>query len=229
MGQAAPAAEPLAELIRSAIVSGELQGGTPVTEKWAAEKYAISRLTVREVLKSLIAEGYLVREPYHSAQVRTFNLKEMQDILDARELLETYAGNRSINATEAERDRLKYALEAYLIAIDEPDLAESSRRHRELHVAFVGMTGNQRLMRQEEQLMIDSSMMVAMIDARRDDVNKMKRVHIQLTDAFLTGDQQLAVQLVREHIRMVNKAGAEELARPLAAAGSNGRKPGSDR
>lgn len=79
------------------------------------------------------------------------------------------------------------------------------------------MTGNERLMRQEEQLMIDSSMIVAMIDARRDDVEKMKRVHIQLTDAFLDGDQQLAVQFVREHVRMVNKAGAEELARPLAA------------
>jgi len=68
--------------------------------------------------------------------------------------------------------------------------------------------------------MIDSSMIVAMIDARRDDVDKMKRVHIQLTDAFLAGDQQLAVQLVREHILMVNTAGAEELARPLAARGS---------
>ncbi|WP_262706413.1 MULTISPECIES: GntR family transcriptional regulator [Streptomyces] len=219
MKKASPTAESIAELIRGSIVSGELPSGAPVTEKWTAEKYAISRLTVREVLQSLIAEGYLVRRPYHSAHVRTFTDKEMQDILDARELLEGYAGSRSINAAEADRARLRSALDDYLAAMDGDDLAEGSRRHRALHVALVGMTGNERLMRQEEQLMVDSSMMVAVIDARRDDVEKMKRMHVQLVDAFLDGNQQLALQLVREHLHMVGKAATEELGRePVAAA-----------
>jgi DNA-binding GntR family transcriptional regulator len=55
-------------------------------------------------------------------------------------------------------------------------------------------------------------MIVAVIDARRDDVGKMKRVHTQLVDAFLDGDQQLAAHLVREHLHMVDKAAVEELA-----------------
>lgn len=209
--RAMPAAEAAAEVIRSAIVSGDLRGGTAVTEKWASEKFSISRLTVREALQSLIAEGYLARRPYHSAHVRVFSEAEMHDILDARELLEGFAATRSVNASEAARQRLRDALDAYLRAMDEDDLAEGSRRHQALHVAMVGMSGNERLMRQEEQLMIDASMMVAVIDARRNDVEKMKRVHTQLVDAFLEGNQQLAAQLVREHLHMVDKAAVEEL------------------
>ncbi|WP_324112107.1 GntR family transcriptional regulator [Microbacterium sp.] len=212
MTRVSPTAETVAEVIRSAIVSGELPGGAAVTEKWASEKFSISRLTVREVLQSLIAEGYLARRPYHSAHVREFSETEMHDILGARELLEGYAATRSVNAAEKDRQRLREALHAYLAAMDGDDVSEAARRHRALHVALVGMAGNERLVRQEEQLMVDSSMMVAVIDARRDDVEKMKRVHTQLVDAFLEGDQQLAAQLVREHLHMVDKAAVEELA-----------------
>ena len=209
--RAMPTAEAVAEVIRSAIVSGDLRGGAAVTEKWASEKFSISRLTVREVLQSLIAEGFLTRRPYHSAQVREFSEAEMRDILDARELLEGFAATRSVNASEKNRQRLRDALKAYLLAMDNNDRAEASRSHQALHVAIVGMSGNERLMRQEEQLMIDSSMMVAVIDARRNDVEKMKRVHTQLVDAFLDGNQQLAAQLVREHLHMVDQAAVEEL------------------
>lgn len=214
MTRTSPTAESVAEVIRRAIISGELTGGTAVTEKWATEKYAISRLTVREVLQSLIAEGYLVREPYHSAYVREFSEKEVRDILGARELLEGYAAMRSINAAEQDRQRLRDALDAYLAALEGDDLAEVSRCHRALHIALVGMAGNERLMRQEEDLMIDSSMIVAVIDARRDDHEKMRRAHTQLVDAFLDGNQVLAGQLVREHLKMVDEAALEELVQP---------------
>lgn len=206
-----PAAESVAEVIRSAIVSGELSAGTPVTEKWVAERYSISRTTIREVLNYLIGEGYLVRRPYHSAQVRSFTEKEVRDIMEARELVEVHAGIRSIAADERSKERLRRALDRYLEAMDSEDVAESSRLHRELHVALVGMSGNERLMKQEEQLMIDSSLFVAVIDSRRDDVEKMKRVHTQLVEAFLEGDQELSVQLVRQHLGMVEKAAIEEL------------------
>jgi DNA-binding GntR family transcriptional regulator len=211
VGASTPAAENIAEEIRRAIVSGELAAAAPVTEKWVAEKYSVSRTTIREVLNFLIGEGYLVRRPYHSAQVRSFTEKEVRDIMEARELVEVHAGIRSIAADKASKERLRAALAAYVVAMDSGDVAESSRRHRELHVALVGMCGNERLMKQEEQLMIDSSLFVAVIDSRRDDVEKMKRAHTQLVDAFLEGDQELSVRLVRQHLGMVEKAAIEEL------------------
>lgn len=210
-GASTPAAENIAEEIRRAIVSGELAAGAPVTEKWVAGQYSVSRTTIREVLNYLIGEGYLVRRPYHSAQVRSFTEKEVRDIMEARELVEVHAGIRSIAAGKASKERLREALASYLEAMDSGDIAESSRRHRELHVALVGMSGNERLMKQEEQLMIDSSLFVAVIDSRRDDIEKMKRVHTQLVEAFLEGDQELSVQLVRQHLGMVEKAAIEEL------------------
>ncbi|MDQ0276459.1 DNA-binding GntR family transcriptional regulator [Arthrobacter silviterrae] len=204
-------ADVIAEEVRNSIVSGEIPLGTAMTEKSMVAQYGVSRATVREVMQYLIAEGYLARRPYHSAYVRAFSSKEIRDLLEARELLEVHAGLQSINADANAKARLRRALTDYLTSFDEEDLAESSRRHRDLHVALVGMTGNDRLMRQEEQLMIDSSLVVAVIDARRDDVDKMKRMHTQLVDAFLDGDQQLSARLVREHLDMVHRAALEEL------------------
>lgn len=204
-------ADVIAEDVRNSIVSGKIPLGTSMTEKSMVAQYGVSRATVREVMQYLIAEGYLAREPYHSAYVRSFSEKEISDLLEARELLEVHAGIQSVNSDATAKARLRLALDAYLTSFDKEDVADSARRHRDLHVALVGMTGNDRLMRQEEQLMIDSSLVVAVIDARRDDVEKMKRVHTQLVDAFLDGDQQLAAQLVREHLGMVHRAALEEL------------------
>lgn len=208
---AALTADVIAEEVRNSIVSGEIPLGTAMTEKWMVTQYGVSRATVREVMQFLIAEGYLARRPYHSAYVRAFSAKEIRDLLEARELLEVHAGIQSVNADTNAKARLQLALRDYLTSFDEDDVSESARRHRDLHVALVGMTGNDRLMRQEEQLMIDSSLVVAVIDARRDDVDKMKRMHTQLVEAFLEGDQQLSARLVREHLDMVHRAALEEL------------------
>lgn len=205
----------IAEEVRNSIVSGEIPLGTAITEKWMVETYGVSRATVREVIQYLIAEGYLAREPYHSAYVRAFSAKDVKDLMEARELLEVHAATHSGNADAECKERLRYVLDKYLKSFDDEDVAGSARRHRDLHVAMVGMTGNDRLMRQEEQLMIDSSLMVAVIDARRDDIEKMKRVHTELVDAFLAGDSTLSTRLVKDHLTMVHRASLEELDKVL--------------
>lgn len=208
---AARTASFIAEEVRDAIVSGEIALGAAMTEKWMVDHYGVSRATVREVIQYLIAEGYLAREPYHSAYVRAFSAKEISDLVEARELLEVHAAFHAVNASAAAKGRLRLALDKYLASFDEEGVAGSARRHRELHVAMVGLTGNERLMRQEEQLMIDSSLVVAVIDARRDDIDKMKHVHAELVSAFLDGYPELAARLVREHLGMVHRASLEEL------------------
>jgi len=196
--------------IRNAIVGGTLALGSPVTEPWIAEKYGISRTLVREVIMRLISEGYLERKPYHSASVRKFSSKDVQDILEARELLEVFAAQRAVGARREQRVALQRALDEYLAAMDSGNVARSAVAHRDLHVAMVGMSGNVRLMKQEERLMVDSSLVVAVIDARRDDVEKMKSVHADLARAFLDADAELSARLVREHLYMVDQAAHEE-------------------
>lgn len=158
----------------------------------------------------LIADGYLDRKPYHSASVRQFSSQDVQDILEARELIEVFAAERSTEASRDSKRHVEDALDEYLDAMDSNDVARSAVAHRDLHVAFVGLTGNRRLMMQEERLMVDSSLVVAVIDARRDDVQKMKKVHSDMTEALLSGDINLSRKLVREHLNMVHHAAHEE-------------------
>ena len=196
--------------IRNSIVAGTIALGSPITEKWIADKYSISRTLVREVIMQLISDGYLERKPHHSASVRKFSSQDVQDILEARELLEVFAAQRSTTAKRDDRLRLEDSLREYLNAMDSGNVARSAVAHRDLHVAIVGLTGNKRLMKQEERLMVDSSLVVAVIDARRDDVEKMKQVHVEIVNAFLSENRELSSQLVREHLTMVHHAAHEE-------------------
>lgn len=208
---AARTASYIAEEVRNSIVGGEIPLGAAMTEKWMVDHYSVSRATVREVMQYLIAEGYLDREPYHSAYVRSFSPKEIGDLLEARELLEVHAAFHAEHASPEAKARLRVALDKYLSSFEDEDVAGSARRHRELHVAIVGLTDNDILMRQEEQLMIDSSLVVAVIDARRDDIERMKKVHTELGAAFLAGDSELSARLIREHLQMVHRAAVEEI------------------
>lgn len=209
--RAAASANSVADGLRAAMVSGQLAPGTPITERKVLLDYNCSRATVREAIQYLVAEGYLVRRRHHSAVVRPFEEKDLRDLCAARLLLEKHAAAHCSTMNVDDRENLREALRAYVASLDHDDLAESARRHRDLHVAIVATTDNATLARLERSLMIEATLAVAVIDARRDDVEHMKRVHTELVDAFIRGDETQATRLTVEHLDMVEKASIEEL------------------
>ncbi|MBK0417903.1 GntR family transcriptional regulator [Leucobacter sp. CSA1] len=193
-----------------AILAGRIALGSPITERWILEQYGVSRTTAREVLQRLVTERYLERRPYRSASVRTFDEKEMRDSLDARLLIECEAARSCDRASPESIRRLQHAITSYCAALDENDTVRATTAHRELHTAIVALTGNSALTRIENELMLDSSLFIDVINAKRADSEKMRMEHVRLVGALLAGETELAERLVRGHLSMVTLA-AEEL------------------
>src|SRR3954467_6094650 len=67
------------DLIREAILDGELVAGERLKEDDLARRLDVSRTPVREALRRLQAEGLVVVEPQRGATVRAYETRELED------------------------------------------------------------------------------------------------------------------------------------------------------
>jgi DNA-binding GntR family transcriptional regulator len=81
--------------IRDDIVSGALERGSRLTEEVLARRYGVSRIPVREALRTLEAEGFVVTRRHAGACVAEPTEQEAADLLEVRMLLEPLGAARA--------------------------------------------------------------------------------------------------------------------------------------
>lgn len=86
----------ITDILREAILSGELDVGVQLKQEELAKKFGISMSALREALKSLEAEGLVSFFPNRGAVVRKLSADEAQEIFDIRLFLELGALELSI-------------------------------------------------------------------------------------------------------------------------------------
>src|SRR5690242_2408542 len=77
-------AERVADTLRERIASGDLTPGTALREELTAANLRVSRNTLREGIRLLVAEGLLVQKLHKGATVRALTIEEVQDIYIVR-------------------------------------------------------------------------------------------------------------------------------------------------
>lgn len=70
--------------IRDAILSGRFRGGEALRQEDLAAQLGVSRIPVREALRQLEAEGFVVIFPHRGASVATLSAAEATEIYDMR-------------------------------------------------------------------------------------------------------------------------------------------------
>lgn len=140
-----PAAERVYAFVKSAILDRVYPGGELLTEGELAEAVGVSRTPVREALLRLEASGLVKLYPKKGAMVLPVLPQEINDVLEALELVETHAAAKIWPARK------------HLAATLEP-LVKDMRRHRRagdvkgfleadraVHEAIVRAAGNELL------------------------------------------------------------------------------------
>ncbi|WP_258068905.1 GntR family transcriptional regulator [Arthrobacter sp. N199823] len=88
--------------IRQDIILGVLPSGSRVTESALAKKYGMSRVPVREALRGLEMEGFVVSRPYAGSTVAAIPVDEADDLFAVRESLESVIARRSARRAAAQ-------------------------------------------------------------------------------------------------------------------------------
>lgn len=211
-------AERVFHQLQDAIVRGEIAPGSKITEPGLSKTYGISRGPLREAMRRLEAHRLIERVPHVGARVVQLSMRELLELFDLREALESMAarlaaehmtadeivGLRNVLAVHEGQDDLKSG-EAYYQR--EGDL--------DFHYRIVLGSHNKMLM----NLLCDDLYYLVRLyrtqfSASGSRPHRAFVEHHRIVDAIEAGDAELAELLMRRHV----SASRENVADRYAAA-----------
>ena len=183
--------------IKDYIWEGRLDEGERLTEEYISRQLGISKSPVREALNRLESEGLIRIEPRKGAFLRSYTIKEVEDLYDVREALEAHAVATAAITPElvvALRENVERA-RGFMLANDKLRyIAEDVR----FHALLAGAAGNQLLARSLENI----RQQVWLFRRKTYDFSRSRAVaaHTAIVAALAEGDKKAAGRLMREHI-----------------------------
>lgn len=108
--------------LREAILEGKLKPGDRLMEIQLSNRLGVSRTPIREAIRMLEKEGLAITIPRKGAQVAKLSEKDMEDVLEIREVLDELAVSTACERIEEdELAELKLAKERFEIAVKKSD------------------------------------------------------------------------------------------------------------
>lgn len=187
------------DALRSDIVSGAFAPGERLTEDRLGDRYGVSRIPVREALRSLEAEGFVVREPYRGARVAELSPEDAMDLLEVRQTLEEVATRRATLRRPWDAiEKMAHVLDEGRQAIVAGRLDELVLLNTELHMTLIAASGNRNLVLLYEQIRAKAQWVYSIgLDER---AGRSWGEHEALVAAVASGDADLAAKLARQHV-----------------------------
>lgn len=195
-----PLREVVFETLRDAIIQGRLKPGERIMEIQLAEEMGVSRTPVREAIRKLELEGFIVTVPRKGAYVAGISVKDIVDVFEVRAALESLAAGL---AAERIADQELEELERALVQIAEArggDLNAVVQTDTNFHEIIYRASRNQRLiqiithLREQIQRFRTTSL---------SQPGRMKialEEHRKIVEAISERNIELARALAREHI-----------------------------
>jgi len=104
----APLRDIVCELLRDAITNGVLEPGERLMELQLAEEMGVSRTPLREAMRKLELEGYIVMMPRRGTFVANMSIRDINEIFEIRTALESLSsGLAAERITQEELERLQ--------------------------------------------------------------------------------------------------------------------------
>ena len=184
--------EHVLEVLRNAIVNGELKPGQTLIEADLASQLGISRAPLREAINILNAEGLLETVPYHGTTVTKLARKDIEDLYSIRSLMEGFAVQRliALGQAEAVAERLRDICADMMAAADEGNLREVNLIDRHFHDTLVASSQNELLV----MLWGTVSLRVRQVMSLR---NQLSLIHICL---LLRGHAGIVAAVDAQHV-----------------------------
>ncbi|ABE59769.1 GntR family transcriptional regulator [Chromohalobacter israelensis] len=211
-------AERVFQQLQSAIVRGELAPGAKITEPGLAKAYGISRGPLREAMRRLEAHRLIERIPHVGARVVKLSMRELLELFDLREALESMAARlaaRHMTATEIAGLRDVLAVHERQEDLQRDEAYFQREGDLDFHYCIVQGSHNRMLM----TMLCDDLYYLVRLYRTQFSANgaRPQRAfveHHRIVDAIEAGDEELAELLMRRHV----SASRENVAKHYAEA-----------
>jgi DNA-binding GntR family transcriptional regulator len=185
-----------------AILAAVYKGGDVITEGGLAHEVGVSRTPVREALLRLEVEGLVTLQPKKGAVVSTFSLHEIEDVLEARVMVENETAPRSFANRATLLPLAEAAHEQLKLRRRERDTAAFTDADRVFHELIVDAADNAVLssiyrMLRERQTLFTS----AMVRGRTDRMDAAIAEHERILQMLRGDDEKAFCRVVNEHLQ----------------------------
>jgi len=201
--------ENVTKKLRSDILTGQYEPGSPLTVSELAKGFDVSVAVVREALTRLATQGLVLQNPNHGFSVKTASEEELNNIIQARSINESEALRLSIAHGDLTWE--SNVIAAHHKLSQTPEFEEANRKlavregwsdiHRQFHYELIAACPNPVLLDICRRLW-DLSEFYRHCSPPRQQVRDGRAEHKALTDAVLSRDADRAVEIFQAHIRL---------------------------
>lgn len=141
-----PLREVVCETLRDAIRKGVLAPGERLMEIQLAEELGVSRTPVREAIRKLELEGYVIMMPRRGTYVANLSIRDVNEVFEIRTTLDSLAcGLAAERITDEELEHLQRLLVAIGGYIEDNDMDKIVETDMEFHDLLYQASRNSRL------------------------------------------------------------------------------------
>lgn len=196
-------------VLRDDIVLGRRVPGSRLIERDIAAELDVSRLPVREAIRTLVSEGVVIARPRSWAVVREFTKRDIRDFAEVRESIETlifvFAAERHDEEGIA---RLRDVYERELAAARVGDAEGARMAAGEFHEVAAILAGNDMLC----ELIDVFATRLRWLFGQHDDLLAMAEEHRTILEAIAARDTGALRRLVPQHLASGQLAAQRRLA-----------------
>ncbi len=190
------------EVLKKAIITGEIPAGERIVETDYADRLHISRTPLREALRKLERDGLVEYVMRRGVVVRAFTIDDVREIYTIRNALEMLTLPSIIeNATPEDISGLREKLSEMDRLQEKDDVEGLSPLAREFHWALTSISRQKRILRviegQDEYIRRFSAMSIRQENRR----SAAHQEHHQLVDYVEARDLEKFTELTRKHIK----------------------------
>jgi len=201
-----PLREAVCETLRDAIRKGILEPGERLMEVQLAEELGISRTPVREAIRKLEQEGYVIMMPRRGTYVADISAGDIKEIFEIRSALESLAAGlaaRRIEPDELETlQNLLLEIEGYIAKNDIEKIVETDIK---FHGLLYQVSRNDRLVNIISNLKEQLARFRTLSMSYPGRLQETLEEHSEMVEAIANGDASAARDAAEHHMERAEK------------------------
>ncbi len=192
--------EHIADMLRDAILDGELKPGEALVESDLANTFKVSRAPLREALQILTTEGLVEVVPYHGTSVRKLTPRNIEELYSLRSVLETFAVQRLIERDDPSAvDQLRAIYTTMYQAALSGDWKRLSAEDQNFHTTLIKQTQHELLLTLWNMVYNRVRQVMTLRNQKNRDPLQVAANHVPIIDAIAAGNLSEASALIRTH------------------------------
>lgn len=189
----------IADIIRNDILYGRLKPGERLSQQQVCDTYGTSRMPVRDALRQLTYEGFIIDDGSRHSMVAPFNRSDLEDIYFIEGMLHALATRRVVErGSRDDLERLQALHEAMLRAEEINSAEQMAAVNWDFHRSINHMSQSAKLIAvlRTHTLSIPRDYLLELPQW----IHRANEQHSEILEAMWKGNAATAERLMKQHV-----------------------------